>query len=43
MLMVLLSALSVMRHLICDEKTQLVSFDWSNNPDAIDLKMDESS
>ena len=25
-----------------DGKTQLVLFDWSNNPDAVDLKMDES-
>ena len=70
MLMILLSILSVMRHLICGNnlnwlefesdlrdtvdwgkkwlvdfnagKTQLVSFDWSNNHGSIDAKMDGS-
>ena len=71
--MILLSILSVIRHLICGnnlnwllnmnliyetlwtgtwgkkwlvdfnaEKTQLVSFDWSNNTGTIDVKMDGS-
>ena len=70
MLMIVLSILSVIRHLICGKlefaselesdlqdtvdwgkkwlvdfnagKTQLVSFDWSNNNDSIDVKMDWS-
>ena len=71
MLMILLSTLSLDRHLICGNnlnwlqnlnliyktlwtgvrsgllisifgKTQLVSFDWSNNNDSIDVKMDWS-
>ena len=70
MLMILLSTLSVIRHLICGNnlnwllnlnliyktlgwgrkwlvdfnagKTQLVSFDWSNDAGAIDVKMDGS-
>ena len=70
MLMILLSTLSVIRHLICGNnlnlllnlnliyetldwdkkwlvdlnggKAQLISFDWSNNTNSIDAKMDES-
>ena len=60
MLIMLLSTLSLIRHLICGNnkrhcglgqevavdfnagKTQLVSFDWSNNTWAIGVKMDES-
>ena len=41
-LIILLSALSVIRHLIYSNvgKTRLVSFDWSNNTGAIDVKID---